>query len=189
MSTATQFVCLSRFTGSNIPTNYWSWVIKRTIIFKNVNNHPYKDWESTANQSGVAIKVITHKHIRWKCGISKIYKDIRQSRLCSAHLMASSASRIEGVPTNTHRGRGSGLCLLWRGVEKFRVRLNINSGMMSNSLENKVYSWYFTISLRFLSWKWHFDHWTLTAGCSVCKNTFLCVQDNKHEYLNRVYWV
>ena len=38
-----------------------------------------------------------------------MYIDIRQSRLCSARLEASSGSRTKGVSTNNQRGRGSGL--------------------------------------------------------------------------------
>ena len=43
--------------------------------------------------------------------ISKIYKDIHQSRLYSTRREASSGSRTKGVPTNNQRGRGSGPCL------------------------------------------------------------------------------
>ena len=51
---------------------------------------------------------------------SKIYKDIRQSRICSARLEASSGPRTKGVPTNNPRGRGSGPCLLWGTLGKSR---------------------------------------------------------------------
>ena len=47
-----------------------------------------------------------------KNSISKIYKDIRQSMLCSALPDASSGPRTKGVPTNNQRGLGSGPCLL-----------------------------------------------------------------------------
>ena len=52
--------------------------------------------------------------------ISKIYKDIRQSRLCSARLEASSDQMTKGVSTNNQKGRGSGLCLLWGALDKSR---------------------------------------------------------------------
>ena len=52
--------------------------------------------------------------------ISNIYKDIRQSRLCSARLEASSDQKTKGAPTNNQRGRGSGPCFLWGGLDKFR---------------------------------------------------------------------
>ena len=44
-----------------------------------------------------------------------VYKDIRQSRLCSARLEASS-----GPKTNNQRGRGSVHCLLLGGLDKSR---------------------------------------------------------------------
>ena len=34
----------------------------------------------------------------------KIYSDIRQGRLCSAHLNSSSGLKAEGVPTDNQRG-------------------------------------------------------------------------------------
>ena len=38
---------------------------------------------------------------------------------CATHnLSASSDPKTEGVPTNTQRGRGSGSCRLWRGLDK-----------------------------------------------------------------------
>ena len=51
--------------------------------------------------------------------ISKIYKDILQSRLCPCCLEASSGPRTK-VPTNNRRGQGSRPCLLWRGLDKSR---------------------------------------------------------------------
>ena len=48
----------------------------------------------------------------------KIYEDIRQSRLCSAHLETRSGPRAEGVSTNNQRERGSEPCLLWGGLDK-----------------------------------------------------------------------
>ena len=54
-----------------------------------------------------------------KNSISKIYKSISQSRLCSARLEASSGPRTEAVPTNNQMGLGSGHCLL-RGLDKSR---------------------------------------------------------------------
>ena len=35
-------------------------------------------------------------------------------------LYASSGPKAEGVPTNNQRGRGSGLCRLWGGLDKAR---------------------------------------------------------------------
>ena len=55
----TQRVWLNRFTGSNLPYNRTSCVIKRKHISKFVNNPPYKGREPTANESGEAIKIIT----------------------------------------------------------------------------------------------------------------------------------
>ena len=55
-----------------------------------------------------------------KNSISNIYKDIRQSRLCSARLEASTGPTTKGVPNNNQRGRGSGPCLLWGGLDKSR---------------------------------------------------------------------
>ena len=46
-----------------------------------------------------------------KNSISKIYKDIRRSRLCSTHVKASSGPRAKGVPTSNQWRRGSGSCL------------------------------------------------------------------------------
>ena len=52
--------------------------------------------------------------------MSNIYKDIRQSRLCSARLEASSGSRSKGVPTYNQRGWRSGPGLLWGALDKSR---------------------------------------------------------------------
>ena len=57
-------------------------------------------------------------HLPQKPCNQKIYKDLRQSRLCSSRLEASSGPRTKGVPTNNQRGRGSGPCLLWVGLDK-----------------------------------------------------------------------
>ena len=55
-----------------------------------------------------------------KNSISKIYKDIRQSRAWYVRLEANSGPRTKGVPTNNQRGRGSGPCLLWGGLDMSR---------------------------------------------------------------------
>ena len=44
-----------------------------------------------------------------KNSISIIYKDIRQSRLYSARLEASSGRKTEGTPTENQRGEDQGL--------------------------------------------------------------------------------
>ena len=43
-----------------------------------------------------------------------------EDRLCSARMKASSGMMAEGVPTNNQRGRRSGLCRLWGGLDKAR---------------------------------------------------------------------
>ena len=43
-----------------------------------------------------------------------------KGRLCSARLKASSGLMAEGVPTNNQRGRRSGPCRLWGGLDKAR---------------------------------------------------------------------
>ena len=55
-----------------------------------------------------------------KNSISKIHKGIRQNRLWSARLERSSGPRTKGVPTYNQRGRRSGPCLLWGGLDKSR---------------------------------------------------------------------
>ena len=40
--------------------------------------------------------------------------------LATRSLYASSGAKAEGVPTNNQKGRGSGPCRLWRGLDKVR---------------------------------------------------------------------
>ena len=105
VKTAIQLVWLNQFTGSKLPTNHKSWVIKRAHIKNFVNNPAYLDRGPTANHWGDAIKRITQTRKVHKNSISKIYKDIHQSRLCSACLEASSDPRTKEVPTNNKRER------------------------------------------------------------------------------------
>ena len=73
---------------------------------KFINNLPYKDQEPIANQRKEAIKLLhVSNSLGYKSSISKIRKDIRRSRLCSARLEASSSPRTEWVPTNNQKGR------------------------------------------------------------------------------------
>ena len=55
-----------------------------------------------------------------KNSISKIYNDIRQSGYALPVWKRASGPRTKGVPTNNQRGRGSGPCLLWGGLDKSR---------------------------------------------------------------------
>ena len=43
-----------------------------------------------------------------------------QGRLCSTHLEANAGLMAERVPTNNQRGRRSGPCRLWGGLDKAR---------------------------------------------------------------------
>ena len=89
---------------------------RHTVKF--VNNSPYEEPRTTTNQSGEAIKItkITYEVIN-------TYKDIRLSKLCCSHLVASSGEKTEGVPTNNHRWRRSGHCLFLRGgLDKAFIR-------------------------------------------------------------------
>ena len=52
----------------------------------------------------------------------KVYQNylVTSIKICCAtrSLYASSGPKPEGVPTNNQRGRGSGQCRLWRGLDK-----------------------------------------------------------------------
>ena len=122
MTTATLLVWFNQFTDSDPPTHRKSYVIIITHILKFVNYHSYKERDPTPTQSGEAIKIVTQLSyvIEIVLKDKKIYKDIRQSRLCSTRLEASSGARTEEIPTSTQRRRGSGPCVLWVCLDKTR---------------------------------------------------------------------
>ena len=113
--TATRLVWLNRFTFSRN-----SRVIKRTQILKIVNNPPYRNSGWTSDQSGYVIKMWC-TNIYSKIILYQKYLGTSIKVDCATHsLYASSRPKAEGVPTNNQRGRGSGPCRLWEGIDKTR---------------------------------------------------------------------
>ena len=86
------------------------------------------------------------------------YKDIRKSRICSARLEAISCPRVEGVPTNNKRGRGSGCCLLLEYDSITIILLRIHSLFICIKIPCKHWS-PVHFSLHPLrhdpDWRWH----------------------------------
>ena len=59
---------------------------------------------------------------------------------CATHSMyASSGLKAEGVPTNNQRGRGSGSCCLWGGLDKARHIVPTASLVRVQRLRNDLY--------------------------------------------------
>ena len=89
------------------------------IHLNNVNNRPYEDRGLIVNQSREDIKITSQT-----CEVIKTvhqkYIDVRQSRLCSARLEASSGPRSRLTIKKNQRGRRSGLCLFLGGLDKSR---------------------------------------------------------------------
>ena len=91
---------------------------------RTVNTHifflPYEDWGPTANQTGEAIKMwYTNKYSNIKVYQKYLVTSIKVG-CATRSLYASSGPNAEGVPTNNQRGRGSGRCRLWGGLDKAR---------------------------------------------------------------------
>ena len=118
-------------------------VLTKEHIFKNLKITLLMKTK-TNSQSKRRGNIITKTCKVIKAVYQKIYKDISQSRLCSACLEASSGSGTEGVPTNIQGGRGSGPCLLWGGLDKFRniVRIALLVGVQCFRKDLHKASWW-----------------------------------------------
>ena len=104
----------------NLPTDHNSHVSKRSHIYKWVNNPPYRDWGPTANQSREVIKM-WYTNIYSNIVVYQKYIGTSIKVGCATRsLYASSSQKAEGVQTNNQRGRGSGPCRLWGGLDKAR---------------------------------------------------------------------
>ena len=76
VTTATQFVWINKFTGSNPSHLLQKLCNQKDTHIKFVNNSPYTDRGPTSNQSREDIKIITHTS-KVIGSISKISKNIR----------------------------------------------------------------------------------------------------------------
>ena len=67
-----------------------------------------------------------------------MYDHFESSYTCATRsLYASSGPKAKGVPTNNQRGRGSGLCRLWGGLDKARhIAQTASVQRSSNDLYN-----------------------------------------------------
>ena len=93
--------------------------MKKTHIYKFVNNPPSIDWGSTANQSGEVKNVVQNIYSNIKVYQEYLVTSIKVG-CATRSLYPSSGLKAEGVPTNNQRGRGSGPCRLWGGLDKAR---------------------------------------------------------------------
>ena len=97
--------------------------------------------------------------------ISKIYKDFRHSRLCSARLEATSGPRTKGVPTNNHRERVSGHCLHWGDLDKSRKTKDSHSQISEAVRSQEVTNTHQSVSAHECSYKK--KTWTSSySGCT-----------------------
>ena len=102
-----------------------------------VNNPSYRGCKPTVNQSGEVIKM-SYTNIYRNIIVYQTYIGTSIKVGCATlSLHASSGPKAEEVPTNNQRGRGSGPCRLWGGLDKARHIVPI--ALLVQRLRNYLY--------------------------------------------------